>query len=54
MSAFPFGSSRTPTCQSAPLDEVETETAATVKERGEEPVEDQRATVLAEKSCQPY
>lgn len=51
VSALPLGSSRTPTCQSAPLEEVETDTAGTVRARGLEPVEDQRATVFAEKFC---
>lgn len=51
MSAWPeTGSSRTPRCQSAPFEEVEALTAATVSVRGSEPVECQNATVLAAKS----
>ena len=45
VSATPVtGSSRTPKCQSSPLDEAETLTAGTVSVNGLEPVECQKAT----------
>jgi len=45
LSACPeTGSSRTPRCQSAPLDDAEALTAGTVKVNGFEPVECQKAT----------
>jgi hypothetical protein len=39
-----------PKCQSSPFEEVETLTAGTVRTRGLEPVEYQKATVFAVKS----
>jgi len=55
VSACPVtGSSRTPTCQSAPLEETAADIAGTVRARAAEPVECQRAIVLAEKSCMLY
>jgi len=38
------GNSRTPRCQSSPFDEADALTAGTVKVRGSEPVECQKAT----------
>jgi len=46
----PFGRRRTPMCQSAELVEVLADLGATIWVRALEPVENQRPTVLAEKS----